>query len=164
MRLILEVLRYITFSKSQSISPYSYVFTPLTHWGRVNMDAISQMTFSNAFSWMKMLEFRLKFRWSLFLRVQFNIFQHWFRYWLGADQATSHYLNQWCITDAYMRHSPSVKYRLYDFVVCNVSVISLHEEEKWIILVLLQYPRECFSNFTTAWCLYNTDNFHQNLH
>ena len=43
---------------------------------------------------MKMLEFRLNFLWSLFLRVQLTIFQHWFRYWLGAGQATSHYLNQ----------------------------------------------------------------------
>ena len=59
------------------------------------MDAISQTTFSNAFSWMKMFEFRLKFHWRLFLRFQITIFQHWFRYWLGAVQATSHYLNQW---------------------------------------------------------------------
>ena len=58
------------------------------------MVAVSQ-TLSNAFSWMKMLEFRLKFHWSLFLRVQLTIFQHWFRKWLGADQATSHYLTQW---------------------------------------------------------------------
>ena len=41
----------------------------LTHWGQDKMDAISQTTFSNAFSWMKMLEFRLIFHWSLFLRV-----------------------------------------------------------------------------------------------
>ena len=33
------------------------------------MYAISQTTFSNAFSWMKMFEFRLKFHWSLFPRV-----------------------------------------------------------------------------------------------
>ena len=59
------------------------------------MDAISQTTFSNAFSSMKMFEFRLKLHWSLFPRVQLTIFQHWFRLWLGADQATSHYLNQW---------------------------------------------------------------------
>ena len=32
-----------------------------------------------AFSWMKMLEFRLIFHWSLFLRVQLTIFHHWFR-------------------------------------------------------------------------------------
>ena len=44
---------------------------------------------------MKIYEFRLTFHWSLFLGVQLTIFQHWFRWWLGADQATSHYLNQW---------------------------------------------------------------------
>ena len=43
------------------------------------MDAISQTTVSNAFSWMKMFEFRLKFHWSLFPVVQWTIFQHWFR-------------------------------------------------------------------------------------
>ena len=51
----------------------------LTHWGRDKMDAISQTTLSNSFSWMEMLEFRLKFHWNLFPRVQLTIFQHWFR-------------------------------------------------------------------------------------
>ena len=32
---------------------------------------------------------------SVSLRVQMTIFHYWFRSWLGADQATSHYLNQW---------------------------------------------------------------------
>ena len=59
------------------------------------MAAVSQTTLSNAFSWMKMLEFRLRVHWSLFLRVQLTIFLHWFRKWLGAGQATKHYLNQW---------------------------------------------------------------------
>ena len=45
----------------------------LTHWGRDKMDVISQTTFSSAFSWMKMFEFRLKFHWSLFLRIQLTI-------------------------------------------------------------------------------------------
>ena len=67
----------------------------LTHWGRDQIDAISQTIFSNAFSWMKVFKFRLRFHWSLFLRVQLTIFQHWFIQWLGAVQATSHYLNQW---------------------------------------------------------------------
>ena len=75
--------------------PFCLGLNVLTHWGRDNMAAISQTTLSNAFSWMKMFKFRLKFHWSLFLRVQFTIFQHWFRQWLGADQATSHYLKQW---------------------------------------------------------------------
>ena len=37
------------------------------------MDAISQTTFSSAFSQMKMFEFRLKFHWSLFLRFQLTL-------------------------------------------------------------------------------------------
>ena len=69
----------------------------LTHWGRDKMDAISQTTFSSAFSWMKIFEFRLKFHCSLLPGVQLTIFQHWFRWWLGAVQATSHYLNQWWV-------------------------------------------------------------------
>ena len=51
----------------------------LTHWGRDIMAAISQTTFSSTFSWMKMFEFQLKFHWSLFLKVKWTKFQHWFR-------------------------------------------------------------------------------------
>ena len=40
---------------------------------RKKMAAISQTTVLIAFSWMKMLEFRLNFHWSLFLRVQLTI-------------------------------------------------------------------------------------------
>ena len=67
----------------------------LIHWGRDKMAAIFQTTFWNAFSWMNMYEFRLKFHWNLFLRVQLTISQHWCRWWLGPSQATSHYLNPW---------------------------------------------------------------------
>ena len=74
----------------------------LMHWGRDKMANISQTTFWNAFSWMKMCKFRLRFYWSLFLRVQLTICLHWFSQWVGAIQVTSHYLNQlwlvyWCI-------------------------------------------------------------------
>ena len=51
----------------------------LTHWGRDKMAVVSQTTSSNAFSGMKILEFRLRFHWSLFLRVQLTIIQHCFR-------------------------------------------------------------------------------------
>ena len=73
--------------------------TWLTHWGRDKMAVIFQTTLSNAFSWMKMYEVYLRFHWSLFLRFELTISQHWFRQWLGADQATSHYLNQWWIVN-----------------------------------------------------------------
>ena len=53
----------------------------LTHWGRDEIDAISQTTFSNAFYWIKIIEFRLEFNWSLFLRFELTIhvFHNWFR-------------------------------------------------------------------------------------
>ena len=44
------------------------------------MAAISQKIFSDDCSWMKSFVFWLKFHWSLFLRVQLTISQHWFRY------------------------------------------------------------------------------------
>ena len=37
----------------------------------------------------------LKISLKIFLRYQLSILQHWSRQWLGAVQATSHYLNQW---------------------------------------------------------------------
>ena len=41
----------------------------LTYWGGDGMDNISQVTFANEFSSMKMFQFWLAFHWSLFLRV-----------------------------------------------------------------------------------------------
>ena len=41
----------------------------LTHWGWDEIDAISQTTFWNAFSLMKMYWLRLRFHWNLFPRV-----------------------------------------------------------------------------------------------
>ena len=67
----------------------------LTHWGRDKRAAIFQTTFSNGFSWMELYDFRLKFHGISFLEFELTLFQHWFRLCLGADQATSHYLNQW---------------------------------------------------------------------
>ena len=46
---------------------------------RDKMAAFFQTIFLNGFSWMKMYGFRLEFHWSLFLRFQLTIFQHWFR-------------------------------------------------------------------------------------
>ena len=51
----------------------------LSHWSGDKMAAIFQTTFSYAFSWMKMYEFRWRFHWILFPRNQLTIFQHWFR-------------------------------------------------------------------------------------
>ena len=58
---------------------WSVKWEALTHWGQDKMAANFLTTFSNTFSWMKIYEFRLRFHWSLFPRVQLTIFQHWFR-------------------------------------------------------------------------------------
>ena len=42
------------------------------HWGWDKMADIFQKTFSNAFSWMQMLIFRLHFDWSLYLMPPLN--------------------------------------------------------------------------------------------
>ena len=46
-------------------------------------------------SWMKIYEFSLRFHWNWFLKIELTIYQRCFREWLGGDQATNHYLNQW---------------------------------------------------------------------
>ena len=69
----------VCVSGAKQASHISGPSSHLTHWGRDKMDAISLTTFSSTFSWMKMFEFRLKFHWSLFLRVQLTISQHWFK-------------------------------------------------------------------------------------
>ena len=45
-------------------------FLRVTHWNRDKICAVLQKTFSDAFSWMKMFEFWLKFNWNVFQRVQ----------------------------------------------------------------------------------------------
>ena len=51
----------------------------LLHLPLNKMSAISQTTFSNAFSLIKRFVDWYEFHWSLFPRVQLTIFQHWFR-------------------------------------------------------------------------------------
>ena len=67
-------------------------WTTLAHWGWDEIYAILQMTYSNAFSLMKMYWFWLNSWWNSFWRAQLTIFKHCFREWLGTDQATSHNL------------------------------------------------------------------------
>ena len=53
-----------------------YIYIYNIYWGWDKMDNISQTTFSNIFSSMKIFEFLLKFHWNLFLRAQLT---HWGR-------------------------------------------------------------------------------------
>ena len=99
----------------------------LTHWGCDKMVIILQMTFWNAL--MKMHEFRLKFHGSLFLGFQFTMCKHWFKWWFGADQATSHYLNQWWLVYKCIYASPGL----------NELIQSIpNDKYAWIICIIFQ--------------------------
>ena len=67
----------------------------LIHWGHEKNAAILQMTFSNSFNFMKMLVFWFKSSLKFIPEGPIKIFQHWFRWWIGADQVTSHHFDQW---------------------------------------------------------------------
>ena len=60
------------------------------------MAVIAQMTDSNAFLWMKMYEFWLRFHWTLFSPVQLTIFQH-FR-WQAIIWTNDSLLTHLCVT------------------------------------------------------------------
>ena len=49
------------------------------HWGRDKMAAVFLTTFWNAFSWIKIHEFYLRFHWNVFGKFELTIFHHWFR-------------------------------------------------------------------------------------
>ena len=67
-------------------------------------------------SWKKLHRLRLKFHRRLFPMVQLTTPQHWFRQWLVALSATSHYLNQcWLF---YWRIYAS--YDLNELTVCGL--------------------------------------------
>ena len=100
----------------------------LTHWARDKMAVIFQTTFLTAFPWMEMFEFRLKFHINLFLMVQLIILQHWFRKWPGADQATSHFLNQWwptLVTHICVSRSQWLKGMRFEARISNVNTVML---------------------------------------
>ena len=118
----------------------------LTHWGRYKVNGITQTTFSSAFFWTKMFDFRLQFHWSLFLRVQLTLFKHWFWLWLGAVQATSHYLNQWWLVyrRIYASLGPNeLKVNLfsqygnqYDCLIRHAALLAFHRRITCIMNIL----------------------------
>ena len=55
--------------------------------------------------------------------VKLTTFQHWFRKWLGVDQATSHYLKQWWIIYIYE------SFGLSELICLNISYHALNETE-----------------------------------
>ena len=65
--------------------PFCSSIDVLTHLSQDKMASITQTIFWDAFSWLKIFVFWLKFHWSSFLRVQLAISQHCFRQWLETE-------------------------------------------------------------------------------
>ena len=73
------------------------------------MAAIFLTKFSYAFSWVKIYEFQLRFRWSLFLRVELTYSIIGSDYGLATIRRQAIILtNDGRFTDSYMRHSAPV--------------------------------------------------------
>ena len=69
----------------------------LTHWGWDKMDAISQKTLSNAFSWMTLLDFWLKFSLKFVTKGPINnISALWGGGWLSVNFQSYQYRNSYC--------------------------------------------------------------------
>ena len=75
----------------------------LSHWGRAKSPAILQTAFSNAFSWMKMYQFRLTFHWS-YSNIGLN------NELSPTRRQTIIWTSDGKFTDAHMRHSASMRY------------------------------------------------------
>ena len=75
-----------TFTDQRWVGPvkapnfHSLLIMPfLTNLSLEKMAVVSQTILPDAFSWMKCFVFCLNFHWTLFLRAQLSITQHWFR-------------------------------------------------------------------------------------
>ena len=93
----------LQFGNGYVISPHTKHIEAAKKW-----PPFSRPHFQMHFREWKIYRFRVRFQWNLFPRVQLTISQHWFRWWLGAGQATSHYLNQWWLVCWRIYASPGV--------------------------------------------------------
>ena len=72
LNIIDDKQKYNSWIKNESLQKCA-TLRPTQTWRHFADD------FSNAFSWRKMHEFRLRYHWKLFLWLELMIFQYWFR-------------------------------------------------------------------------------------
>ena len=104
----------------------------LTFWGRDEMAVISQTTVSNAIFFNKNVWISLKISLKFFPRSELKICQHWCKWWLGADQATSHYLDQWWL--------------IFPTHICVTWPQWVKSRHIWVVVRLYQYVTHLWIN------------------
>ena len=120
----------------------------LTHLPLNKMAAISQMIFSDTFSWMKRFVFWLKFHWSLFFRDQLTITQHWFRYWLDDKPLSEPMLTRF--TYAYMQHKGEM--HLYCCHLRFEAIVKRKHEFEFVSRILSDYQSVSFILLVSKTC------------
>ena len=63
----------------------------ITYRSRNKMVAVCQTTFSNSFSWMKIVLFWFKFHWNLFPKIELLKSLCWINYWPGVENVPSRF-------------------------------------------------------------------------
>ena len=107
------------------------------------MDSILQMKFSSAFLWQKMLAFRSKFYWSLFLKVQLMLSQHYLGngFLLNRHQAIT-----WT-NDDHINRPDGVNDTIWCHSASMYQVTKISRKQFFISLTSfsfsLQWPSEC---------------------
>ena len=94
--------------------------TILTYWGRDTMATLSQTAQWNAFSWMKMFKFGLKFHWNRFLEL------NWQQVSIGSDNGVASYRWQAII----WTNDGLVYWRIY---VHPASISYVHFLQRWLV-------------------------------
>ena len=110
----------------------------LTYWGRDKMAAISQMTFSNAFSWIKMYEFQEKFTKVCSYR------SNWQYSSIGSDNGLVP--NRW--QAIFWTNGGLVYWCIYASLGLNELINML-----WNIIRLHENPLQCHSRKLWTWAL-----------
>ena len=94
----------------------------------------------------KCMNFDQDFSWNVFLMFELSIFPHWFRSWLGTDQATTHYLNQWWLE--YRRIYASLGLN----EVINMKYGNIrHLSQCWLHTKLTKTSKVVFAVLSSSW-------------
>ena len=101
----------------------------LTHWGRDKMAAVSQTTLSNAFSWMKMLEFDYDFT------EVCSLGSNWQYPSIGSDNGLAPVRRQAIIWTNWL-----VYWRIYASLGLNELRFAQEMNRCWIILYGVMWP------------------------
>ena len=107
---------------------------------------------------------------SLFLEFQLTINQHWFRWWLGAKQATSHYLKQCWLRTMPLQSFPRAQwvnplFKTHQSRLCFIWEYNVEDTQQTLISIYIYWPNVSpiilyFTPTTIQWSI-KTENCQQ---